>query len=80
MYDTMARVQALAGDPETAITMLQESHRRRPMGDLNFRIGLIYGQCGNQAKAREYFQRALSEDSPEKIHRVKDIIDSKLHS
>jgi hypothetical protein len=80
MYETMAEVHAVAGDPETALKMLLEGHRRRPMGDLNFRIGLIHDQCGNQAKAREYFTRALAEDSPEKIDAVKDIIDSKLQS
>jgi hypothetical protein len=80
MYETMAKVYAVAGDAETALKMLQEGHQRRPMGDLNYRIGLIYDQCGNQAKTREYLERALAEDSPEKIHAVKDIIDSKLHS
>jgi hypothetical protein len=80
MYETVAEVHALAGDPEAALTMLHEGHRRRPMGDLNFRIGLIYDQCGNRAQAREYFKRALAEDSPEKIQAVRDIIDSKLDS
>jgi tetratricopeptide (TPR) repeat protein len=80
MYETMAEVHARVGDTETALKMLQEGHRRRPMGDLNFRIALIYDQCGQHANAVEYFRRALIEDSPEKTQAVRDIIDSKLHS
>ena len=80
MYETQARVHALAGDPETGRKMLRESHRHRPMGDLNFRIGLVYEQCGDHANANEYFRRALIEDSPEKIQAVRDIIESKLDS
>jgi Tfp pilus assembly protein PilF len=76
----MAEVHARAGDSETALKMLQEAHRRKPLGDLNFRIALIYDQCGNHTNANDYFRRALIEDSPEKIETVREIIDSKLHS
>ena len=80
MYETMAEVHAVAGDPETALKMLHEVHKRKSIGDLNFRIGLIYDQCGNQAKAIDYFRRAIAEDSPERIQAVRDVIDSKLRS